>query len=46
MLNEVCKWFLKKDKKPKLAESKEEKKDDDELGILGIEDALSSESDV
>ena len=46
MLNEVTKWFLKKEKKPKEEKKTETKNDeDDEFGILGIEDAVSSEED-
>ena len=42
VLNEVTKWFLKKEKKPKKVDGQEEEKKDTEFDILGIEDALSS----
>ena len=44
VLNEVTKWFLKKEKKKKEGEAQEEIQED-EIGILGIEDALSSDSE-
>ena len=45
VLNEVTKWFLKKPKSSKSKPAIEEKKENNEFEILGIEDALSSESE-